>query len=204
MQKSDKRYGEGGEFLNKKIMFMVSLAITSVILFMSVWLVIGYSERNSHVPTEWQQTTIGSSILTEQWDWDWTNYQTSGPWASGGPPYILYKMVGDALFLTYPSGPLIVADRVGQANTWIWSGGGTAKGGPGGNTVLMSTTHISITITYEDIPQTEDDNDYKGLRMIFESWQDLYRLVNVGSDNYVWQGFVHQHFVSWAAEGSKA
>jgi len=192
----------GGEFLNRKMILILALTFSGLILS-SALLAIVYPNKGLQVPTEWHQTSLASLIIAEQWDWDWTNYQTSGPWVTG-PTYALYKMVGDALFFTYPGGSVMVAYRFGDTNTWTWSGGGTGKGGPGGTTVMMSTITFSITFTYKDIPDTDDDNDYEGLRLVVEMRQDLYRFVNVGDSNYLWQGWLHQHFISWMTEGSKA
>lgn len=187
--------------MNKKAILILSL-IASAVLLTSLSITFVQSTRSLRIPTEWYQT-VPSIISAEQWSWDWTVYETSGPWV-GGPTYILYKRVGDAVFLTYPTGPVMVAYRAGQSLTWVWRGGSTGIGGPGGNQLLMSNVTISITFTDEDIPLTDEDNDYNGLRLLVEMWQDLYRLENLSGDNYLWQGFVHQHFVSWAPKGSRA
>lgn len=188
--------------LNKKIIAVLSLA-ASVVLLASLWMTNVQSvTTNLQIPTEWYRTS-GENFVTEQWSWDWTIYETSGPWASGGPQYLLYMMVEDAVFFAYPGGTLMIAAKMGE-NAWMWSGGGTGKGGPQGAVSMMSTQAVIITFTSEDIPETNSDNGYKGLRMIFEMSQDLYRLVNVGGDNCEWQGWVHQHFKGWATKGVKA
>lgn len=188
--------------MKKKIILIASLIATAVLLT-SIWMTSVQSETtNLQIPTEWYQTS-GSMFVTEQWSWDWTNYETSGPWVTG-PPHGLYKRVGDAIFFAYPGGSTIVAGRIGQTNTWVWQGGWTGKGGPGGTTVMMSTGTMTFTFTLEDIPETDEDNNYKGLRMVLDTTGDLYRQVNVGGDNYVWQGWVHQHFRGWAPKGTRA
>jgi len=75
--------------------------------------------------------------------------------------------------------------------------------GPEGN-LLMGKSNISFTFTNEDIPLTDEDNDYKGLRVLIDHWGDTYRLENIGDDNYLWHGTVHTHFVSWAPKGLPA
>lgn len=152
----------------------------------------------------WYKIESFSNISTDQWNWNWTVHETSGPWAEGGPPYALYKKLGDTVFLTYPSGPILVLTRVGPNMTYWCRTGGTGTGGPGGNKLLMSSGNLSLTFTDKDIPLTDEDNSYNGTRILVDSWQDLYILENISEDNYLWKGYVHQHFVSWAPEGSPA
>lgn len=191
----------GGGSLNRRI-FLIGALVATITTATFVGLATVYPKKNLKISDEWYQAT-GSLILAEQWSWDWTHYETSGPWV-GGPPYLLYKMVGDTLFLTWPSGTLMTAYRIGETSTWVWRGVGTGVGGPGGNMMLMNNMTIALTFTYEDIPETSGDDDYKDLRIVVDMRQDLYHLVNTGGNLYVWQGLVHQHFLSWAPEGTKA
>lgn len=186
--------------MKRKILMILSLIVVTAILA-SLLIVSAYSNKRLNVPGEWHQTT-GRTIIAEQWSWDWTNYETSGPWNTG-PSYTLYEMVGDILFLTYPGGTIMTAYRIGETNTWMWSGGSIGMGGPGGSMMLMSNMTITIKFTREDLPETNDDNNYAGLRMLGDMRQDLYQLINTGGNSYVWQGLVHQHFLSWAPEGAK-
>lgn len=187
--------------MNKKAILILSL-IASAVLLTSLSITFVQSTRSLRIPTEWYQT-VPSIISAEQWSWDWSVYETSGPWATGAP-YILYKRVGDALFLTFPNTPILVAYRVAESLTWKWRGGETGMGGPMAAHLMMVNGTISITFTNEDIPLTDEDNDYKGLRMLGEMWIDLYGLEDVGGDNYLWHGLAHQRFVFWAPKGSRA
>jgi len=195
------RMRSGGGSLNRRI-FLIGALVATIITATFVGLATVYSKKNMKISDEWYQAT-GSLILAEQWSWDWSHYETSGPWVTG-PSETLYKMVGDTLFLTYPGGTVMTAFRIGESNTWVWRGVGTGIGGPGGSMMLMNNVTMTIAFTYEDIPETSGDDDYKGLRMLGDMRQDLYQLVNTGGNLYVWQGLVHQHFLSWAPEGTKA
>ena len=182
--------------MNKKAILILSLTVSTVLLIpMSITLV--QSPKNLQIPTEWYQA-VPSIIIGEQWNWDWSNHQNAG---GGGAPYFFYKQVGDSVFLTFPNAPLMVANRDGQSMTWIWNSFITG-GGPEGNAMMGNWT-LSITFTDEDIPLTDEDNDYKGLRILVEHWQDAYRLDNTDG-GHLWQGVMHQHFVSWAPKGSRA
>jgi len=156
------------------------------------------------IPTEWHQTS-SSLILNESWSWDWTPGGTV-PWQEG---IILYKKTGDALFFTpYPPPTpgagmeMLIANRVGGM-TWGWQGGETITGGPNLDLMMLNGT-ITVTITFNDIPLTDDDNDYRGLRLVVEAWIDLYGLEDVSADQYVWHGLVHSHTIFWAPKGRRA
>lgn len=79
-----------------------------------------------------------------------------------------------------------------------------AMGGPMMAHLMMSNGTISITFTNDDIPLTDEDNNYKGLRLVAEVWQDLFGLEDVGGYDYVWHGLAHAHVVFWAPKGSRA
>jgi hypothetical protein len=185
--------------LNKKVILIFSL-IASGVLLTSMWITFVQSAKDVQIPTEWYQT-VPSIITSEQWSWDWSVYTIPAP---GGPPFFFYKKVGDSIFVTFLNGPMMVADRVGQSLTWEYRGAFNVMGGPMATHLLMMNATLSITFTNEDIPLTDEDNDYRGLRLLVEHWGDLYGLENVGGDNYLWRGGVHQHFVSWAPKGSRA
>lgn len=185
--------------MNKKVILILSLGASAVLLT-SMWITFVQSavKKDSQIPTEWYQA-VPSVIITEQWNWDRSNHQIIG---GDGAPYFFYKRVGDSVFLTFPNGPFMVARRDGQSLTWVWNSLPTAGGGPGG-VAMASNMTLSITFTDEDIPLTDEDNDYKGLRILAEHWQDVYRLDNTDG-GHLWQGVMHQHFVSWAPKGSRA
>jgi len=69
--------------------------------------------------------------------------------------------------------------------------------------LMMLNGTITITITFNDIPLTDDDNDYRGLRLVVEAWMDLYELEDVSADQYVWHGLKHVHTIFWAPKGRR-
>lgn len=187
--------------MNKKTILILSL-IVSAVLLISLSITIVQSQRRPRrlkIPTEWYQTPT-SLIMTEIWSWDWTTYGTDVPWPVA---YMLYQRVGDAVFFAlHPLYPVLVAYRAGQTLTWGWRGGETVMGGPMMAHLMMFNGTISITFTNEDIPLTDDDNDYKGLRILVEMTLDLYGLASIGDGNYLWGGLAHTHIVFWAPKGS--
>lgn len=196
--------------MNKKIILTLSL-IVSAVLLVSLWVTVVQSFPISGgfriVPSEWHQTS-SSIILNEGWSWDWTTSMTP-PGPEEG--IIVYKRTGDTLFFTpgppWAPGvgfPTLTAYRVGQSMMWGWKGGEMVMGGPDVAHLMMFNGTISITFAGEDIALTDDDNNYRGLRLLIEGWIDLYGLEDIGGGQYVWQGLVHQHIIVWAPKGSRA
>lgn len=185
--------------MNKKIILILSV-MTSAVLLTTVWITFAQPARDSQIPTEWYET-YPSPVITEMWRWDWTGYTTEVPWPGS---YMLYKRVGETVFFTlYPTAPVMVAFRAGQSSTFVWRGGMKAMGGPYMAHLMMFNGTVSITFTNEDIPLTDDDNNYKGMRLVAEMSGDLFGLEDVGGDDYLWHGLAHQHIVLWAPKGSR-
>jgi len=194
--------------LDKKIVLTLS-SIASAALLTSLWVTTAQSFPPSGglwiIPTDWHQTS-SSLILNESWSWDWT-HGGPVPWQEG---IILYKKTGDALFFTpYPPPipgagmPMLIANRV-EGMTWGWRGGETVVGGPNMAHLMLLNGTITVAFTLDDIPLTDDDNDYRGLRLVVEQWIDLYELEDMSADQYVWHGLAHVHTIFWAPKGRRA